>query len=212
MLDVNTVQTIAGLLLAGTLVGAGFLGYIVARSRGPMTAVRATRKPAAWAEIAWPLVTLVAQAWPIGVLLAPGWFYAWPALPDFSGAEIIQALGLGLWALGGLLALWAGRTLGRFLTPTIQVTQDHRLVREGPFRWIRHPTYTANLSISLGLALLFRSPLLLATFLGMAATAVHRARIEEDLLRSPEAFGAAYEAYMARTGRFLPRPGRRTRT
>jgi len=78
-------------------------------------------------------------------------------------------------------------------------------MQTGPFRYIRHPVYTAIVGAALGQTLLLLSlPLALLTLL-LAGLALYRARAEEALLRSPKAFGATYDAYMARTGRFLPR-------
>ena len=59
--------------------------------------------------------------------------------------------------------------------------------------------------MALGQTFFFLSlPLALLTLM-LTGLAYDRARLEESLLRSPEAFGATYDLYMARTGRFLPR-------
>jgi len=91
------------------------------------------------------------------------------------------------------------------MTPAIQVQEGHQLLRTGPYRLIRHPVYTAIIAIALGQALLFLSAPAVLLALILFGLAEYRARLEEDLLRSPEAFGPTYDAYMTRTGRFLPR-------
>jgi len=65
--------------------------------------------------------------------------------------------------------------------------------------------YTGNVTMALGLTLAYLSLPLFLLAIVLLATAVYRARLEERLLRSIEAFGPRYDAYMARTGRFLPR-------
>ncbi len=90
------------------------------------------------------------------------------------------------------------------LTPAIQVQAGHRLVETGPYRTVRHPLYTAIMLIAAGQTLLFLSLPMGVLTLILVGLATYRARLEEGLLRSPAAFGARYDAYMARTGRFLP--------
>ncbi len=205
VLDEGTVRIVAGLVFALT---AGALVLLGRSSAGvPRTPPRvvARREPARGTEALWLTGTLVVQVWSLGVLVRPGTFYAWPGVADFPDSSGLQVLGLALWGAGGFLALGAARALGRFMTAALQVREDHRLVQEGPYRWIRHPTYTANMTMALGLTLLFLSPFLVALAAILIALAAYRARLEEGLLRSPEGFGPAYESYMDRTGRFLPR-------
>ncbi len=202
MLDPGTVRAVALAFLVLAAAGVAVLGRGV---RGPRTKVVATRAPIRGSEAAWLATTLVAQAWTLGVLLLPSWFYGWPAMGDFPEATAVQVLGLVLWVLGMGLAGWAVRVLGRFMTVTIQVTEGQHLVQEGPYAWVRHPIYSANVTAAVGLALLFLSPPLLGVALLLAALAAYRGRLEDEFLRSPEAFGERYAAYSARTGRFFPR-------
>lgn len=202
--DVATGQILAAIILLGTLVGWTPFLLATARKR-ERRGTRARREPAAWVEIMWPLGTLAIQFWTVGVLLAPSWFYAWPQPWPFVVDHALQFAGFVVWAAAGLLAVWAGRTLGRYMTPEIRVEEGHRLVQEGPYRRIRHPTYTANVTMAIGVGLAFLHPVLLVLAGLMAIAARHRALLEEDLLRSPEAFGPEYVAYMAKTGRFLPK-------
>lgn len=106
---------------------------------------------------------------------------------------------------GGGLGLWAVRTMGRQMTISIRLLEGHRLVQEGPYSVIRHPTYTAVLLFTLGLGLAFLDVPILLLWVLVVLLARYRARLEEDFLRSPEAFGEAYTSYTARTGRFLPK-------
>lgn len=203
MSDLWLGQLLAGTVLAGTLVGIASLLRAGAGQGKPETAQ--TRRPSRWAEVTWPAGTAVIQAWSVGVLLAPGWTYAWSLGPLAGLDHGLQALGLVLWILGGALILSAGRALGRFTTAEIRVVQGHRLVREGPYRWIRHPMYTANVTLAVGIGLAFLHPIPLAVAAVLAWTARHRAILEEGLLGSAAGLGEAYEEYVASTGRFFPR-------
>ncbi len=202
MLDDGTVRIIAAALLALSAVGIAVLGRSVSRPRG---VVRASRSPARGTEALWLGATVLAQAWTLGVLVLPTWFYDWPGIGTLPGSTDLQLLGPLLWLLGMGLAAWATRTLGRFMTVSIQVTEGQTLVQQGPYAWIRHPIYTGNVAAAVGLAVLYLSPPLFVLAAVLGALASYRGRLEDAFLRSPQAFGERYEVYAQRTGRFLPR-------
>lgn len=202
MLDPGTIQIVGAVLFLAPAAGAAAVGR---SAFGPRARTMRSRHPARRVEGLWLGAIAVAQLWTLGVALAPGWFYGAPSLGDFPGSTVVQVAGLLLWAGAGGLAVWAIRTLGRFMTVSIQVVEGQTLVQEGPYAFVRHPTYTAVAAFAFGLALVFLSAPLLLVSLLLAFLARYRAGLEEDFLRSPQAFGGAYEAYMARTGRLLPR-------
>lgn len=202
MLDVGTIRIVAGGLLVLTVAGIALLARSVSRPAGKVVA---SRSPARGSEAAWLGATLLVQGWTLGVLLLPAAFYDWPNVGTLPDASLVQFVGPVLWLTGMALAGWATQTLGRYMTVSIQVTEGHRLVQEGPYAWIRHPIYTGNVLAAAGLALLYLSPPLAALALVILGLAAYRGRIEDEFLRSPQAFGGRYEAYAARTGRFLPR-------
>lgn len=204
MLSLFIVQVLAAIGLVATLVSL-VLGR--ALQHGPTEPIRvvARRKPAGGAQVVWMTGSVVVTLWPIAVLVVPQYAYDWPAFSDFPGSWIVQLFGVVLGAGGGLLFFSAARALGRHMTPEIQVHEGHELVQGGPYRRIRHPVYTAIITLAIGQTLFFLSPLIAVLAVLLAVLANYRAGLEENLLRSPEAFGAAYDAYIARTGRFLPR-------
>jgi protein-S-isoprenylcysteine O-methyltransferase Ste14 len=132
-------------------------------------------------------------------LLAPG---------ALDVASIARTLGVvALLAASLLLARAAVRTLGKQWSITARVLESHRLVTEGPYRFVRHPIYTAMLGMLLatGLALSRWEALVVAIPLYALGTRI-RIGAEERLLR--ESFGADFEAYARRVGAFVPRPAR----
>jgi len=205
MYDENTMRVLAALVLAGTVLGVGLLFRGISRGPRRQSRVVAARPQKRVTELVWSLGTMVVQGWSAGVLLLPSVFSGWPVRPELPAMEAVQVVGLALWAAGMVLVDAAAWTLGRFTVSAIEARDDHRLVQEGPYRWIRHPMYTANVALGTGLTLLFQSPFLAVLTVVLAATAVYRALLEEDLLRSSAVFGSTYDAYMRRTGRFLPR-------
>lgn len=202
MLDIGTVRLLAAVLLIIAIAGIAVLARSLTRPQGRVVASRA---PARGSEATWLAATLVAQGWTVGILLLPVFFYAWPDVGNFPDSSVVQLLGAALWLAGMGLAGWSTRTLGRFMTVSIQVTEGHRLVREGPYARIRHPIYTGNAAAALGLTLLYLSPPLLGIAVLIVALATYRGSLEDAFLRSPEAFGPQYDAYIRHTGRFLPR-------
>jgi len=204
VLGLLIVQILAGVTLA-TLLGGFLLGHGLEHL--PRRAVRVVTKriPARWTEVVWVGGALIVVLWSIGVLVNPAYAYRWPASPDFPGSAVVQVFGFVAAISGGLLFLAALRTLGRHMTPAIQVQEGHRLAQEGPYRYIRHPAYTAIVTGAGGLSTLYLSPPLAVITVLLVGMAVYRAHMEEELLGSPEAFGETYRAYVARTGRFLPR-------
>jgi protein-S-isoprenylcysteine O-methyltransferase Ste14 len=204
VLSVPVVQILAGTAFVGTLV-ALVLGGSSTRSPSPPARVVAKRKPGRWAEVSWAGGTFVSVFWSIAVLIAPEFAYHWPAIMDFAESVVLQVLGFLVAIAGGVLFFTARRALGRHMTPAIQVREDQPLVQEGPYRYVRHPLYTAIVTSTGGLSLLYLSPVLALVAVVLAGVATYRAQLEEELLGLPEAFGTAYAAYVARTGRFLPR-------
>ena len=114
----------------------------------------------------------------------------------------IMAGGLAIEAAGLLLAILARRHLGMYWSGEISIKVDHRLIRSGPYRKLRHPIYSGLLAMYAGMAVVTGTWLALAG-LAMAAIAyVRKIRLEEENLRA--AFGAEYEAYRRESWALAP--------
>jgi protein-S-isoprenylcysteine O-methyltransferase Ste14 len=111
--------------------------------------------------------------------------------------------GILLTALGAAIAIWARRCLGEFWSARITLKEGHRLIRTGPYRFVRHPIYSGMLLAAAGTALVvgeWRG--VLAVFLIFMAHSRKAAR-EEALLT--QEFGEEYSAYRRSTGALFPR-------
>ena len=64
--------------------------------------------------------------------------------------------GCALMLAGMLLRAWSIRVLAGFFTVDVTIAADHRLIRSGAFRWVRHPSYTGLLLTVLGLSVCAR--------------------------------------------------------
>jgi len=116
-----------------------------------------------------------------------------------------RLLGGAMVALGAALYLWCVRDFAvRGRATPAPIDAPKILVVSGPYRLSRNPMYVAVLSAILGWAALFRSGALLAWAAGVAVAFTLFVRLYEEPHLSRE-FGAAYDDYRARVGRWLPR-------
>jgi protein-S-isoprenylcysteine O-methyltransferase Ste14 len=128
----------------------------------------------------------------LGGMLGPLVFPGWTIDPRWA-APAGLTVGVG----GLVLRVAAMRTLGNQYTLTPVVGEGHRLITGGPYRFVRHPGYSAILLQLLGLALLSASVVSIASLLPVVALLPLRIRVEERLLA--DHFGAEYREYVRRT-------------
>ena len=111
--------------------------------------------------------------------------------------------GIVLILLGVLVRQWAIAVLGRFFSLTVRVAEDHRVVDRGPYRLVRHPSYTGALIALVGLSLAVQSwGALLVVLIVFGAAFGYRIRVEERVLMSQ--LGDEYVSYVKRTKRLIP--------
>ena len=116
----------------------------------------------------------------------------WPVV---TGVALIAA-GIGLRA-------WSIATLGRFFQDQIEVQPVHHVVTGGPYRYVRHPSYSGIALVLAGIALACDDiwTLVAVAVLGGAGLAV-RIRAEERQLA--KALGDEYEHFAADRKRLVP--------
>ncbi len=127
-----------------------------------------------------------------------------PTLPSASPLAIGEATAVAaLMGLTILLFVAATRAMGRNWSIVARTREDHALVTAGPFRFVRHPIYSALFAFLLAMAVALGHwrGLILGVPLYWIGTWIRIAE-EERLLRAQ--FGAAYDAYAARVKRFVP--------
>ncbi|MEN3361199.1 MAG: hypothetical protein V7637_5181 [Mycobacteriales bacterium] len=105
--------------------------------------------------------------------------------------------------LGLALRIWAIVVLGRSFRTTVEVHAGQTVVTSGPYRWVRHPSYTGLLLITAGIGLAGGTWPGLAICLILPAIAMlRRIRVEEATLTL--VIGEPYRAYQHHTKRLLP--------
>jgi protein-S-isoprenylcysteine O-methyltransferase Ste14 len=146
------------------------------------------------------LLCLIVFGLLLGILLA----LKVQAFAITSAPDIFFWLGIVLMYAGIALRLYAIKVLGRSFTTSVAVAPDQTVIETGPYRLIRHPSYTGILITLLGLGLSLTSNWLsLLVIMGCALIGFsYRIRVEEHVLQ--EYLGQRYQEYMRRTKRLIP--------
>jgi protein-S-isoprenylcysteine O-methyltransferase Ste14 len=120
---------------------------------------------------------VVAQFALMAAIIASGFTSPdWPA----GAQQILSVVGGALALAGGAFAGWAGRTMGRALTPFPKPVPAG-LVTTGPFAVVRHPIYLGGLGVFVGYSLFASIPALALTVL-LGLLWAGKTRIEERFL------------------------------
>ena len=133
-------------------------------------------------------------------LVHPSWM-DWSSLPLPAWVRW-AGVAVGLAMLPGIT--WVMVSIGKNVSETYLTKEGHELVQHGPYRWVRHPLYTVATTTFVALGLVAANGyLLIAAVLAMIGIAILIVPKEEaELIRK---FGAQYQDYQKRTGRFFPR-------
>jgi protein-S-isoprenylcysteine O-methyltransferase len=138
----------------------------------------------------------------VSVTLAFNLAYSFPAAA-INAAPALRQLGIALFVAGLALRWYAIVHLGRFFTVNVSIAADHRLIDTGPYRIVRHPSYTGALMAFLGLGLCMANWVsLLSLLVPICLVFLRRIQVEEAVLS--EALGDQYRDYMRRTKRLIP--------
>jgi protein-S-isoprenylcysteine O-methyltransferase Ste14 len=127
-----------------------------------------------------------------------------PALSYPTHSVGLRAVVLVVGLAGIAFRLWAIVSLGRFFRGTVHIQTDHEVVRSGPYRWVRHPSYSGALLAAFAFEVLTGNVLAaLVAAAGCAIACAYRIRVEERMLA--ESLGDAYTSYASVTSRLIPR-------
>jgi protein-S-isoprenylcysteine O-methyltransferase Ste14 len=112
-------------------------------------------------------------------------------------------VGVLMIVLGSMLRRYCWRTLGEYFTGDVRARPDQRVISSGPYRWVRHPSYTAGMVMFIGIGLALGSWASFALLtIATIATYSYRVAVEERALL--ETIGEPYGSYMKERKRFIP--------
>lgn len=187
-------------VLIATALGISFFFYV---KTGKAKDVLYGEKEGGFLALIRSLLFILAMASLLIYILMP----AWMSWASWHVPVSIRLFGIFAATVSIVSIFRVHSILGRNFSASLRIRDGHTLVTYGPYRWVRHPLYTAWL--------IFFSSLFLITanwvigILGVSLEAfvmLIRTGREEAMLQ--ETFGDQYREYMARTGRFFPRiPG-----
>ena len=116
---------------------------------------------------------------------------------------VLREIGLYIIIIGIVIRFWAILTLGRFFTVNLNIKNDHQLVEKGPYKYIRHPSYTGSLLSFFGLGISLNNWFsVIIIFVPVFASFMYRIKIEEQMLL--DELGVVYKQYRKRTKRLIP--------
>lgn len=168
------------------------LGLRIGRRSSSASARSADR---ASLDLVWVTILLALGA---GVWLAralPRWGFHLS-----TGARVAD---LALFAAGLGLRWWSIMTLGRFFTVDVAIHADHRLVTAGPYRLVRHPSYTGLLLLFAAIAISYEHwGALIVVLVPILTALLYRIHVEEEALS--DALGPDYAEYRRTTKALLP--------
>jgi protein-S-isoprenylcysteine O-methyltransferase len=172
--------------LASELIGAVLIPRL--RGRGATTVRRDRGSTALILLTVWISLGIALSFGYGGVGQLPGWVFY---------------LGIFLMLLGIVVRQWAIAVLGRFFSLNVRIVEDHQVVDKGPYRWVRHPSYTGVLMTFIGLSLAVQSLGALLVLLAVFTVSFgYRMRVEEKTLLSE--LGDNYASYMKKAKRIIP--------
>jgi protein-S-isoprenylcysteine O-methyltransferase Ste14 len=146
----------------------------------------------------WVLISSIWLGMALGVTLA----VVAPSLAIRSDRHLLFAVGIAL-ALAGMALRWYSIWfLGQAFTCEVATRPDQSVVDRGPYRWLRHPSYTGGLLTVAGLLLCVTNVLAFAGFLIALGGYGYRIRVEEHVLATE--LGEPYRQYMKKTRRLIP--------
>lgn len=123
--------------------------------------------------------------------------------PESVNWDIFTTASLIIMILGLALRTWAIYTLGNYFTMYISIQKDHKIICTGPYKYLRHPSYTGAFLIYLGTTIFLHSWFsLIAASIILPIAWLRRIHYEEELLI--EKFGEEYKSYCKLTKKAIP--------
>jgi protein-S-isoprenylcysteine O-methyltransferase Ste14 len=175
----------------GSVFGASEIALFILKRSGE----RSAKSDAGSLGLIWVVILVSLVLGNVFARMVPG-----AALP---ATQQLYVAGFALFVVGALLRWYSIFYLGRFFTVDVRVGSDHRVIDTGPYRWIRHPSYTGLLLEFLGYALCLGNMLSVAVILvPVIGVFLYRIHVEERVLRN--GLGENYDAYCRRTKRLIP--------
>lgn len=180
----------------------GFLIYVFTRGMfAPLVKDKQSveRRVDLQEKILLPAMLITGLLFPVIYLFSPLFSFANYDLPHWVHGLGTATMALGLWLF------WRSHAdLGDNWSATLEMREEHRIIKHGVYRRIRHPMYAAIWLFSLGQALLLDN-WLAGWSVVVAFTLMYFLRTPREESMMIDHFGDDYRDYMQETGRLFPR-------
>jgi protein-S-isoprenylcysteine O-methyltransferase Ste14 len=142
----------------------------------------------------------------LGMFILPliGVFTPWLEFADYQLPGWTGWLGAALFSLAIWLFWRAHVDLGLNWSATLEIRENHSLVDQGVYRFIRHPMYTAFWLWGIAQALLLHNWIYGLSYL-ISFVPMYFVRVQQEEKMMVDPFGEQYRDYMNRTGRVIPK-------
>ncbi|OGS23087.1 MAG: hypothetical protein A2252_08175 [Elusimicrobia bacterium RIFOXYA2_FULL_39_19] len=115
----------------------------------------------------------------------------------------VAAIGMVLWVARFFLKRWGATTLSEFWSADIEIRENHRVIRKGPYKFLRHPVYLSNVIDVIAVALIANAYYMLSSGAVLMVLAIYsRIPFEEKALISK--LGDEYRQYRKETYALIP--------
>ena len=123
--------------------------------------------------------------------------------PDKSQINSVTVIGFIFLLIGICFRVWSINVLGKNFTATVKITREHELIKTGPYKLIRHPSYLGAFVAIIGCPVFLNNTYtIFISCIAMIIAYYFRINVEEKTLSNH--FGKYYEDYKKDTYRLLP--------
>ena len=122
-------------------------------------------------------------------------------LPVYESSWV-QFFGCPLTLAGLLFAIWSRIHIGKYWSGNVILKEGHKLIRSGPYTFVRHPIYTGVIGALLGSALSATTAIGFIGFAVGAVSFVFKYKREEEILTKE--FGEEYLRFKAEVPALIP--------
>lgn len=116
--------------------------------------------------------------------------------------DFVSIIGIILFLIGFLFRQYCKKVLGRYYSYGLKTTNEHKLIKTGIYKHIRHPIYAAMLIYTPAIPLIFSSIYGFILMLSILPFVLYRIYIEEKMLTLR--FGEEYKEYVKATKKIIP--------
>ncbi len=148
----------------------------------------------------WTFLIVIAT---VGLGINLGFGAAHSAASVIGPRAVLGSVGLAVVIAGAGLRIWSILTLGRLFTFVVTIQSDHQLVERGPYRTLRHPSYTGGLIALAGTGIALDNWLSVAALLLIPLAGV-LIRVPVEEARLSAGLGQQYRSYTDRTWKLIP--------